>query len=205
MVWYSTRDILTQVLDGCWTMDANVLITGCFIFVARICDVSIGTFRTIMTVQGRSVISFFLAIAELLIWITVASTVIHQIKDTPVLALFYALGFATGNVVGIALERKIAIGMTILKVITRSAGNVIADRLRAAGQPVTVFLGEGMHGPVQELYIACRRRDVKKNLKIVMEEDPDAFYLTEMARDVRKSIRTAGPRFTGWQSIGKRK
>jgi uncharacterized protein YebE (UPF0316 family) len=186
-------------------MDMHVLLTGFIIFIARICDVSIGTFRTIVTVQGRSVLAFFLAIAELLIWITVASTVIHQIKDSPILALFYALGFATGNVVGIALERKIALGMTILKVITRSAGKVIADRLRAAGQPVTVFHGEGMRGPVQELYIACRRRDVKKNLEVVMEEDPDAFYLTEMARDVRKSIRPSSYRFTGWRSIGKRK
>jgi uncharacterized protein YebE (UPF0316 family) len=186
-------------------MDLQVLMTGLLIFIARICDVSIGTFRTIVTVQGRSLLSFFLAIAELLIWITVVSAVIHKIRDAPVLALFYAFGYATGNVVGIALERKIALGMTILKVITKSAGKTIADRLRALGQPVTIFFGEGMHGPVQELYIAFRRRDVNKNLKVVMEEDPDAFYLTEMARDVRKSIRSSSFRFTGWRSIGKRK
>lgn len=149
--------------------------------------------------------AFFLGVVELLIWIFVASTVIHQIKDDPILAVFYAFGYATGNVVGIAVERKIALGMTILKVITRTAGKEIADRLRALGQPVTIFRGEGMRGPVDELYIACRRRDVKRNLKIVMAADPDAFYLTEMARDVRKSIRPTHFQFTGWRAVEKKK
>ena len=36
-----------------------------FIFVARIGDVSIGTVRTIVTVQGRRVLAFSLAIFEL--------------------------------------------------------------------------------------------------------------------------------------------
>ena len=186
-------------------LDWNTIATGFMIFGARVCDVSIGTIRTIVTVQGRSVLAFFLGIAELLIWITVASTVIHQIKDQPILALFYAFGYATGNVAGIALERKIALGITILKVITRTAGRQIADRIRESGQPVTVFSGEGMHGPVLELYIACRRRDVKKNLEVVMEKDPEAFYITEMARDIRKSVRPKSFLFTGWRAVNKRK
>lgn len=183
----------------------NTLLIGFLIFVARIGDVSIGTVRTIMTVQGRSVLSFFLAIFELLIWITVVSTVIHKIKDHPILALFYAFGFATGNVVGIAVERKIALGIIVLRVITRTAGKQIADRLRDMGQPVTIFRGEGMRGPVDELYIAGRRRNLKKLLGVVKEEDPDAFYITEMARDVRRAIRPSHFQFTGWRSVFKRK
>jgi uncharacterized protein YebE (UPF0316 family) len=186
-------------------MDLHTLSIGVLIFLARICDVSIGTVRTIVTVQGRSIVAFFLGIVELLIWITVASAVINQIQGSPILALFYATGFATGNVTGIALERKIAMGMTILKVITRNAGHSIAHRLRALGQPVTIFRGEGMHGPVEELYIACRRRDVRRNLKIVLEEDPEAFYLTEMARDVRKAVRPTAFAFTGWRTVNKKK
>jgi uncharacterized protein YebE (UPF0316 family) len=183
----------------------STLGTGLLIFFARVCDVSLGTIRTIVTVQGRSVIAFFLGIAEILIWITVASAVIRKIDDQPVLALFYAFGYASGNVAGIALERRIALGMTILKVFTRKAGREIADRLRGMGQPVTIFSGEGMYGPVLELYIACRRRDVKKNLRIVIEEDPGAFYITEMARDVRKSIRPKAFSFTGWRAVDKKK
>ena len=186
-------------------MDVNTLVIGFLIFLARIGDVSIGTVRTIVTMQGRSVIAFFLAIFELLIWITVASTVIHKIKDYPILALFYAFGYATGNVVGIAVERKIALGIIVLRVFSRTAGKKMADRLRNMGQPVTIFRGEGMQGPVDELYIAGRRRNLKKLLDVVKQEDPDAFYITEMARDVRKAVRPSYFQFTGWRSVLKRK
>jgi uncharacterized protein YebE (UPF0316 family) len=53
--------------------DNSILVTGVLIFVARIFDVSIGTIRTIVTVQGRTVIAFWLAIVEVIIWVTVAS------------------------------------------------------------------------------------------------------------------------------------
>lgn len=185
--------------------EVNTLMTGVLIFIARICDVSLGTVRTIITVQGRSVIAFFLAIFEILIWIAVVSTVVQKVADQPILAVFYALGFATGNIVGIAVERKIALGFMILRVFTRSAGKSMTARLRAMGQPVTVFQGEGMRGPVEELYIACRRRDMRKLLEIVNAEDPDAFYITEMARDVCRAIRPVSMECGGWRSVFKRK
>jgi uncharacterized protein YebE (UPF0316 family) len=186
-------------------MDFYTLLTGLLIFAARIADVSIGTVRVIVTVQGRSVIAFFLGICELLIWITVVSTVINKIGAHPVLALFYAFGYATGNVVGISLERKLALGFIILRVFTRTAGRSLADRIRGKGQAVTVFRGEGMRGPVDELYIACRRRGLKRILDIVKTEDPDAFYITEMARDVSKAGRLPYFLFNGRRSVLKRR
>jgi len=185
--------------------DTHILLTGVLIFFARICDVSVGTVRTIVTVQGRSMLAFFLAIGELLIWITVISTVVNQINKHPILAFFYAVGFASGNVVGIAVERKLALGVTILRVITRTAGIPLAERIRKTGQAVTVFRGEGMRGPVDELYIACRRRDLKSLLEVVKEEDPEAFYITEMARDIRKAVRPSLFEFTGWRAVFKKK
>jgi uncharacterized protein YebE (UPF0316 family) len=186
-------------------MDFYTLLTGLLIFAARIADVSIGTVRVIVTVQGRSVIAFFLGICELLIWITVVSTVINEIGAHPVLALFYAFGYATGNVVGISLERKLALGFIVLRVFTRTAGRSLADRIRAEGQAVTVFRGEGMRGPVDELYIACRRRGLKRILDIVKTEDPDAFYITEMARDVSKAGRLPNFLFNGRRLVMKRR
>ncbi len=186
-------------------MDLYTFATGLLIFMARIADVSLGTVRVIVTVQGRSVIAFFLGICELLIWITVVSAVIHKIDAHPVLALFYAFGYATGNVAGISLERKLALGFIILRVITRTAGKPLAERIRAKGQPVTVFRGEGMRGPVDELYIACRRRELKRILDIVKAEDPDAFYITEMARDVSKAGRSPYFLFNGRRSVLKRR
>jgi len=192
-------------ISGEQMAELNVICMGFFIFLARICDVSIGTIRTIVTVQGRTVIAFFLAVFEITIWITVVSTVIHQITAKPLLVIFYAFGFATGNVVGIMVERKLAFGMIILKVITRTAGNAISGRLREMGQPVTIFTGEGMKGPVDELYIACRRKDLRWLITEVKKHDPDAFYVIEQARDVSKVLKPTCAPIGGWRAIGKRK
>jgi uncharacterized protein YebE (UPF0316 family) len=185
--------------------ELEILLTGLIIFVARICDVAIGTVRTIITVQGRTVIAFFLAIFEIIIWILVASTVISQVRSQPILVVFYAFGYATGNVVGILVERKLAFGLIILRVISRDAGKLLCDTLRQKGQPVTVFKGEGMAGPVDELYIACRRRDLKWLLSDVREIDPDAFYVIEQARDISRVLRPTYAPLGGWRASSKRK
>ena len=186
-------------------MDAHILLTGLFIFFARICDVSIGTVRTIVTVQGRTTLAFCLAVVEISIWVLVASTVISQVREQPIWVLFYAFGYATGNVIGIKVEKKLAFGLIILKVLTRRYGKEIAGTLREKGQPVTVFIGEGMHGPISELYIACRRRDLKWILAEVKKIDGKAFYVIEQARDISKVRRPVSTPLGGWRAVDKRK
>lgn len=185
--------------------ESHFLITGMIIFFARVCDVSLGTIRTIVTVQGRTVIAFFLGLVEVVIWISIVSTIVLTINNSPVLVVFYAFGYATGNVVGILVERKLAFGLIVLRVITRMAGMSLVDRLRQCGQPVTVFTGEGMRGPVRELYVVCRRRDLKWLVPLVREEDPEAFYITEQARDVSKILRPIYQPVTGWRAVFKKK
>jgi uncharacterized protein YebE (UPF0316 family) len=187
-------------------MSIEMLLTGLGVFFARIIDVSIGTVRTIATVQGRTKLSFFLALIEITIWISVISVVINNVRESPFLTVFYAFGFATGNVVGIKVERKMAIGALILRVLTRTAGAEITEELRAQGQRVTVFHGEGKRGPVTELYIVCRRRDLRKIISLVEQKDPEAFYITEQARDVSKVLRPALQKSpTGWRAVFKKK
>lgn len=161
--------------------------------------------RTIITVQGRTTIAFILAVFEIIIWILVASTVIHRVKEQPILVVLYAFGCATGNVVGILVERKLAFGIIILKGLTRNAGPEIADSLRKKGQPVTVFTGEGMQGPINELYIACRRRDLKWLLPEVKGIGFESVYVIEQARDVSKALHPVYAPLGGWRAAFKRK
>jgi len=185
--------------------DPAVLLTGLAVFIARIFDVSIGTIRTIVTVQGRTTISFFLAVFEVTIWITVVSAVINQVKDVPVLVIFYSLGYATGNVVGILVEKKLAFGMIILKIFSQTSGKEMAQTFRDRGQPVTTFTGEGKCGPVLELYLACRRRDLKWMIPQVHAIDKDAFYVIEQARDVSKILKPVMTPLGGWRQRSNRK
>jgi len=180
--------------------DSATLLLGLVIFAARVIDVSLGTIRTIVIVQGKTLVAFFLGFLEVLIWITIVSTVVQRIGETPILVVFYALGFATGNVVGIVVEKRLGFGAIILRVISRPRGAEIARRLRDLGQGVTIFKGEGMRGEVSQLYVACRRRDLRWILPIVRREDPDAFYITEQACDVSKILRPFSSPITGVRS-----
>ncbi|AGF77169.1 hypothetical protein UWK_00588 [Desulfocapsa sulfexigens DSM 10523] len=185
--------------------DPEVLLTGLAVFTARIFDVSIGTVRTIVTVQGRTILSFFLAVFEVTIWITVVSAVILKMTEMPILIIFYSLGYAMGNVVGILVERRLAFGMIILKVFSSYHGQRMAQTFREMGQPVTIFHGEGMKGPVVELYLACRRRDLRWMIAKVYEIDSDAFYVVEQAKDVSKVLKPVYSPLGGWRQRNNRK
>ncbi|MDH4318475.1 MAG: DUF5698 domain-containing protein [Desulfobulbaceae bacterium] len=197
----------SRAMDGIIKMEFNlmILLTGLLICAARIVDVSLGTLRTISIVHGRTWMSFWLGFFEVAIWLTVISTVIHKIKEVPFLGLFYAFGFAMGNMVGIGIEKKLAMGCIILRVISREYYREMAERVRLAGYAVTTFQGEGRSGPVVELYIVCRRRDLSIILSIVREIEPDAFYITEQAGAVSKVYRPILQPVTGWRAVFKKK
>lgn len=176
-----------------------------FIFMARVTDVSLGTLRTIAIVHGRTFMSFWLGFFESAIWLVVVSTIVQAVSEQPILGIVYALGFASGNLVGIKVEKCIAMGHLILRVISRSNPGQIAMSLREQGYPVTSFTGEGRSGAVTELYIVCKRADLKKLLKTVLLLDPEAFYVTEQAAAVSNVYRPLMPPATGWRAILKKK
>ena len=183
----------------------GILITGLLIMLSRITDVTAGTLRTISIVNGRTGMAFFLGFLEIGLWLVVISTVLSKIMSHPVLGLFYALGFALGNVVGIKLEKFLALGHILLRVISCCEGRKMAVRIRDAGYAVTTFQGEGRSGPVLELHVVCRRRDLRALMNIVREVEPDAFYITEQIGSVSKVYRPIMQPATGWRAIMKKK
>jgi len=185
--------------------DISIFITGIVIFFARIVDVSLGTLRTISIIQGRTRVSFWLGFCEILIWLWVISTVVPHIREIPILAVFYAFGFASGNLVGIRLERRLAFGHVIIRITSKKHFKEMADTVRKAGYAVTTFQGEGMSGPVTELCIVCRRRDLRKIIRIVHRIEPGAFYFTEQVGELSKIYRPIMTQVTGWRAILKKK
>ena len=186
-------------------MSLNTLLIGLLIFAARVTDVAMGTIRTISIVQGRTKAAFFLGFTEITLWLMVISTVLNKIQDSPLLALFYAAGFATGNVVGIRMERRLGIGNLIVRFISCEKGREIASQLRAEGYPVTTFQGEGLTGPVLENYVVCRRKDFKSIVESVRLIEPDAFYISESAAAVSRLYRPFMAQPTGWRAVLKKR
>lgn len=175
------------------------------VFVARLVDVSLGTLRTIAIVHGRTALAFWLGFFESAIWLAVVSTIVQTVYQQPLLGIVYAFGFASGNLVGIKIEKLIAMGHLILRIISRKNPQKIASVVRERGHRVTTFAGEGKDGPVQELYVVCRRKDLKRLLQIVLALDSEAFYVTEQAGAVSNVCRPIMQPITGWRAVFKKK
>ncbi len=170
--------------------DASTLLWGLFIFCARVSDVTLGTIRTISIVQGRTKTAFLCGFFEISLWITVVAKVLHEIGSRPLLAVFYALGFSTGNVIGILLERKLAFGHVVLRVICSKEAESLSTTLRNEGYAVTTFPGQGMNGPVTLVHIVARRRDMDALTQQVRSIAPESFYFIEPATFVNKLYRS---------------
>jgi uncharacterized protein YebE (UPF0316 family) len=180
-----------------------------FVFLLRVGDVTLGTMRTVTIVKGYIGLSMVLGFFEVGIWVVVISQVISRIGESWALIIAYAGGFAVGNGVGILIERKIALGKAVIRIIsTGDEGRAIADALHAEGRAATVFFGEGAHGPVSLVYAACPRREIPKVVKTARMLDPDLFYIIEPAHETSEGtairLRPA-PQPTGWRAIAKKK
>lgn len=173
------------------------------VFVLRVFDVSLGTVRTISVVQGRQRLAVALGFFEILVWITAISQVITRIHESPLLLVAYAAGFATGNAVGIAIERKMALGACVVRLISTDRGPAVAARIRELGQILTTFEGQGRDGPRLLLYATCPRRDVQAIIDAARAVDPTVFYVVDRAQET--SPLQPLPHATGWRALLKKK
>jgi uncharacterized protein YebE (UPF0316 family) len=156
------------------------------IFVGRVLDVSLGTVRIVFLARGlrlAALIGFF----EVLIWLLAIGQIMQNL-DNPACFLAYAGGFASGNLAGLWLEGKLAVGTQIVRVLLRAPSPALVEALRAKDFGVTIVPAEGRTGPVQLLFSVVRRQDVPEVLALVTEHAPRAFYTIEDVRSVAEGI-----------------
>jgi uncharacterized protein YebE (UPF0316 family) len=184
-------------------MTQATLLTGLLIFGARICDVSVGTLRTLMVVNGRRGWAWLLGFFEVLIWVIAASFVLQNVTRVPFYAVMFALGAATGSYVGLTVERRVAFGHQIVRVFTRR-GRAVAERLRDEGFPVTEIDGRGRSGPVELLFVEVMRRNAMRVIRLARELDPECHYILDDVR-LTSATRLRLHEPSGWRAVFKRK
>ncbi len=135
-----------------WIASIPVWLLCLLIFMLRICDVTLGTVRTVAIVKGYLSLAVALGFFEVLIWILAVSQVIVRINESIFLALAFAGGFAAGNAVGILVERRLAMGTSVVRILSANRGRAIADAIRQDGHGVSVFDGDGDDGPITLVY-----------------------------------------------------
>lgn len=145
-----------------------------FIFLSRIIDVSMGTFRVQMIVNRRKLAAGIIGFFEILIFILIVSKVIQDIGNW-MNVFAYCGGFAAGNVVGIVITEKFSHDIASVGVISKDHWPEIEQRLREEGFGVTRNLGYGLNGELQVLRIITARNQFPKIRDIALEYDRKAF------------------------------
>jgi len=157
------------------------------IFSLRVIELSLDTIRVLMVMRGRKGPAWLLGFTQATIYVFAISYVLSGL-DNPINMLGYAAGFATGTVVGMFIEERLAIGHIQMSIVSPRRGSAIAEKMRAEGFAVTEIPAKGKDGMVTMLSCSVLRRNVDKVRQIVNQADSTAFITAEEVRPVRRGF-----------------
>lgn len=157
------------------------------IIIARIFDVSLNTIRIIYVSKGYKIIAPILGFFEVLIWL-LAVTRIFSDLDNWATYIAYPFGFALGNYIGMNLEARLAVGVELIRIITKKDPSELIAALRENGFSVTAIHAEGSRGDVGVLYSIINRKNLPQYVALIKEFNPKAFYTIEDVKFVSQHL-----------------
>src|SRR5512140_1461027 len=155
------------------------------IFGLRITDMSLDTLRVLFVVRGKKQVAWCLGFCQSAVY--VIAKVLASLGN-PLAILGYAAGFATGNVLGMFVEERLAVGHIQLQIVTTTHGIALAKALRDGGYGVTEISAHGKDGMVHLLTASVLRKDLARAQSIVHAMDEEAFVTSEDVRPVRRGF-----------------
>ncbi len=176
-----------------------------FIFIARICDVTLSTIRIIMISRGNRSLAAVLGFFEVIIWLAAITQVLSNLNNiTSYLA--YGAGFAMGNFLGISIENRLAMGMQAVHIITESNMRALSMILREEGFGLTNLEATGLKGQMDFIYVVTPRKRIKELMYITKEFDPHAFISVSDLRSSNSGFFASKTNHSWWpKAIVKKK
>ena len=157
------------------------------IFLLRVGDMGLDTLRVLFVMRGKKALVWVLGFFQATIFILAIGIVLAGV-DNPLNIVAFAAGFATGNVVGMLIEERLAIGFIQMRIISPRLGSAIAEMLRGEGYAVTEVAARGKDGMVSLLSCSVQRKDVGHVRALVNQVDEMAFITAEDVRPVRRGF-----------------
>jgi uncharacterized protein YebE (UPF0316 family) len=165
----------------------NIWIGALVIFGMRVLNITLDTLRMLFMLRGKKTLSWITAFFVSLIYVLLLTSILSNLNNM-LFIMAYAAGFATGGVIGMWIEERLAIGFVHIQIISSRRGVVMAQKLREAGFGVTEVPARGKDGMVSLLNLSVRRKQVIEIENIVNEFDPDAFVTSETVQPMRRGF-----------------
>ncbi|MBS1647834.1 MAG: DUF2179 domain-containing protein [Bacteroidetes bacterium] len=167
----------------------NWVVLPLLIFISRLGDVTLATLRHIFISKGLKKIVPFIGFFEVLIWLVAIKQVFNNLNN---IACFiaWAAGFSMGTFVGIFIEEKIALGMQLIRIISKADNNALVEQLKKINQGYTIVDGEGSQGAVKLIFLQVKRKNKPEVVALIHQYMPDAFYSIEDVRNSQMGVFT---------------
>jgi uncharacterized protein YebE (UPF0316 family) len=172
-----------------WGMPENIfsfVVLPLLIFLARIVDVSINTIRIIYVLGGRRLTATVLGFFESFVWLMAIRQIFSHL-DNWVSYIAYPAGFATGILVGMIIEERIAYGKVIVRIITRKDVKPLLAFLLREQFRYTHVNAEGPDGHENLVFTVLEREDLEHLLGTLKDILPTAFYTVEKVNRAAES------------------
>lgn len=143
------------------------------IFFARLLDVSINTFRTMIMMRGKKLISSLLAFLEVFVWFYAARTALTTEVHGLYLPISYSLGYATGSFIGMFLSEKFIKGVLGVQIITKKNTNSLIKAIKNKNIGVSEIKLSSKNKTMLYIQIKSNKLEILK--EIVSNYDKEAF------------------------------
>ena len=157
------------------------------IFALRVVGIGIDTLRVLFMIRGQKLLVWLLGFVETALWVVIISQVLSNLSN-PWNMLAYAAGFATGNVVGMMVESRMALGHVELRAVSTARGKAVAEAVRGLGHAVTEYPARGRDGTVEIIHCSVMRRDLSSLYEEICATDPQVFITVAEIRPLHRGF-----------------
>lgn len=154
------------------------------LFALRAGDLTLATVRTLAVTRGRRLSAWILGLLQAGFFMLGATGLLSNLQN-PLNVLAYAAGFASGNVIGISLENRLAPGHSLLRVISQDRAEAVLNSLWNGGWGATQVAGRGQDGTVGYILCYVPRKAVRIVQRGIRQADPEAFVTVQHVRSLR--------------------
>jgi len=147
------------------------------ILIINIVYVSFFTIRMILTLKGRKYLAALVSMFEVVFYVLGLGLVLDNM-DAIQNVIAYAVGFATGVIVGMKIEEKLALGYITVNVISSNPDLDFTRKLRDEGYGVTSWISYGMEGDRLSMQILTPRKYEILLYEKIKDIDPKAFIIS---------------------------
>jgi uncharacterized protein YebE (UPF0316 family) len=151
------------------------------IFVLLTLNSGLDTLRTLSVARGRRPAAWLAGFGQSFLFVTAVAGLLTDLLNAWNLTAF-AGGLATGSVLGIVVEGRLAPGHRLVRIVSSRRGASIAAAIRQLGWGATEFSARGQDGTVSLIWCHLPRRHAAEVTDAVLDLDPEAFITAENVR-----------------------